>query len=76
MNLQEEKARLAKEVSKVEAELARVRKKLGNGEFLSKAKEEVILREREKAAQCQEKIQALYCSLERITEFEQSRGKA
>ncbi|MBI2990812.1 MAG: valine--tRNA ligase [Deltaproteobacteria bacterium] len=76
VNLREEKVRLAREVSRVEEELARVQRKLGNGEFLAKAKEEVIRREREKAGQYQEKIRALHLSLQRITEVEQSGGKA
>jgi valyl-tRNA synthetase len=76
VNLREEKARLAKEVSKVEEELSRVQRKLGNGEFLAKAKEEVVRREREKAEQYQEKIRTLHLSLQRITEVEQSGGKA
>ena len=76
VNLLEEKARLAREVSKVEEELSRVQRKLGNGEFLAKAKEEVIRREREKAEQYQEKMRTLHRSLQRITEVEQSGGKA
>ncbi len=75
-DLQEEKARLMKEVSKVEEELARVRKKLGNNDFLSKAKEEVIQKEREKAEQFGEKIRTLHRSLERILEIQQAEGKS
>ena len=36
---------------KLEDELARVRKKLANEDFLNKAKEEVVLKERDKAGQ-------------------------
>ena len=42
INLDEERARLAKEVGKIEDELARVQKKLANGDFLAKAKTEVM----------------------------------
>ena len=56
IDLDEERARLAKEVGKVEDELARVQKKLGNADFIAKAKEEVVQKEREKASQFEEKI--------------------
>ena len=49
INCEEEQARLTKEVDKVEEELSRVQKKLGNPRFLGKAKEEVIQKEREKS---------------------------
>jgi valyl-tRNA synthetase len=68
INLQEEQARLKKEVRKVEEELARIQKKLSNTEFLRKAKEAVIQKEREKASQYEEKMRALNLSLERIQE--------
>jgi valyl-tRNA synthetase len=66
IDLDEERARLSKEVGKVEEELARVEKKLGNGDFLAKAKEEVIQKERDKASQFSEKIRTLRTSLARI----------
>ncbi|MGH7824544.1 MAG: valine--tRNA ligase [Candidatus Binatia bacterium] len=66
INLEEEQARLNKEVGKIEEELARVQKKLSNAEFLNKAKESVIQKEREKANQYAEKMRALKLSLERI----------
>ena len=37
INLEEEKARLSREVNKAEEELRRVRQKLANGDFLAKA---------------------------------------
>jgi valyl-tRNA synthetase len=73
VNASEEKRRLAKEIGKVEEELARVQKKLENRDFLSKAKEEVIRKEKEKAEQFMEKIRTLHDSLERVQEFEQAR---
>lgn len=48
INVEEERARLAKELKKVEKEMERVGKKLANEDFLKKAPSEVI--EKEKAA--------------------------
>ena len=74
VNLDEERARLAKEVGKVEDELARVQKKLANGDFLAKAKTEVVHKEREKATQFEEKIRTLRSSLEKIQEIQAGRS--
>lgn len=74
INLAEERARLAKEVSKVEDELVRVQKKLANADFLAKAKNEVVHKEREKASQFEEKIRTLRNSLERIQEVQAGRN--
>jgi valyl-tRNA synthetase len=73
INVDEERTRLAKEMRKLEDELARVRKKLANHDFLKKAKEEVVQKEREKAEQYEEKIRTLNLSLERIHEFQAER---
>jgi valyl-tRNA synthetase len=73
INVSEEGARLAKEVKKVQDELARIQKKLSNRDFLGKAREEVIKKEREKATQCEEKMHTLNRSLERLREIEQGR---
>jgi valyl-tRNA synthetase len=70
VNLLEERARLSKETSKVEEELARIHKKLSNPQFLSRAKEEVIQKEREKSVQHKERLRALNLSLERLREIE------
>ena len=69
INLDEEQGRLKKEAVKVSDELARVQKKLGNGDFLSKAKEEVVQKERDKAQQYEDKLRALNSSLARIEEL-------
>jgi valyl-tRNA synthetase len=74
INLQEEQVRLTKEVRKVEEELARIHKKLANNEFLSKAKEQVVQKEREKASQYEEKMRTLNLSLERIQEIQAGRN--
>ena len=75
INVHEEKRRLTKEVSKVETELARIQEKLDNTEFLAKAKEEVIRKQREKAEQFKDKFRTLNRSLERIQEIQQAGGK-
>ena len=74
VNLHEEQARLAREVGKVEQELVRVQRKLGNGDFLAKAKEEVVQKERDKAKQFEEKIRTLRSSLEKICEIQAGRS--
>jgi valyl-tRNA synthetase len=74
VNLDEEQARLTKEVGKVEDELSRVRKKLANSDFIAKAKEEVIQKERDKATQFEEKIRTLRISLEKIHEIQAGRN--
>ena len=69
IDLKEEKKRLAQEVGKLEEELERVRRKLGNRDFLTKAKEEVVQKEREKADLFEEKIRMLNRGLERLQEI-------
>jgi valyl-tRNA synthetase len=71
INLDEERSRLNREVHKVKEELSRVQRKLTNGDFLSKAKEAVVLKEREKAEQYEEKIRTLNQSLKRLQEIDQ-----
>ena len=70
VNLDEERARLSKEVGKLEDELARVQKKLSNGDFIAKAKAEVIQKEKDKALQFEEKIRTLKSSLEKIEQLQ------
>jgi valyl-tRNA synthetase len=74
LNLDEERARLTKELSKVTDEIARVQKKLANPDFVSKAKPEVIQKEREKAIQHEEKLRALKGSLEQIQKIQAGRN--
>jgi valyl-tRNA synthetase len=69
IDLPQEQRRLSQEVRKLEEELARVRLKLGNHDFLTKAREEVVQKEREKAEQLQEKIGTLNRGLERLREI-------
>jgi valyl-tRNA synthetase len=74
INLDEERSRLAREVGKAQEELLRVQKKLANGDFLARAKAEVVEKERQKASQFEEKIRALKTSLERIDEIQAGRS--
>ena len=74
VNLEEERARLSKEVGKIEGELARVEKKLSNGDFIAKAKPEVIQKEKAKAVEFEEKIRTLRSSLEKIQEIQTGRN--
>jgi valyl-tRNA synthetase len=74
VNLDEERLRLTKEVGKVTDEIARVQKKLDNPDFVNKAKQEVIQKEREKAIEYQEKLRTLKGSLEQIQEIQSERN--
>jgi len=58
-----EKARLEKEKTKVEDDIAFVMKKLNNPKFTSKAPEKVVSAEREKAAQLQKHLEKLQESI-------------
>ncbi len=46
-----ERARLAKEVEKAAKEIAKIEAKLGNEQFIAKAKDEVIEEQRERLAE-------------------------
>ncbi len=74
INLDEERARLSREVGKIGDELARVQKKLANGDFIAKAKPEVIQKEKDKAVEFEEKMRTLRSSLEKIQEIQAGRN--
>jgi valyl-tRNA synthetase len=74
IDLDEERTRLAKEVAKMEDEISRVQKKLNNNDFVTKAKEEVIQKERDKAVQFDEKLRMLRSSLEKIDDLQAGRN--
>jgi len=74
VDLNDERARLLREVGKVEDEFSRVQKKLSNNDFLAKAKAEVIEKERDKARQFEEKIRTLRGSLEKLNEIQAGRN--
>jgi valyl-tRNA synthetase len=75
LNLDEELQRLDKEARKISDELERVRRKLANGDFLTKAKEEVVQKEREKSLQYEDKLRALQQSIARIKELADIRAE-
>jgi valyl-tRNA synthetase len=74
VNLDEERARLSKEVGKIEDELGRVQKKLANADFIAKAKNEVVQKEREKASLFEEKVRTLRSSLAKLEEIQAGRN--
>ena len=76
INFEEEKTRLNRELARAGEELERVRRKLGNRDFIAKAKEEVVRREKEKAEEFEDKIRTLNRSLGRISKVEQAGEKS
>ena len=72
LDLAVEETRLSKEIGKVEGDLARTEKKLENQDFLAKAKEEVIEKEKKKAEEFRDKLRTLGLSLKRMRELRES----
>jgi len=66
IDVKAEATRLTKEISKVDAEIARVEKKLDNPQFVAKAAEEVVEAEREKLAEFREQRARLDTALTRV----------
>ncbi len=63
IDLTKEKARLAKEIGRLDADLKKFAQKLGNPAFLSKAKPEVVEEQREREADARrdrDRLQAVY----------------
>ncbi|MEM0512218.1 valine--tRNA ligase [Limosilactobacillus fermentum] len=56
VDLDEERARMEKEITKLEKEVARSTKKLGNEKFVNSAPEQVVAKERAKAEEWQQKL--------------------
>jgi valyl-tRNA synthetase len=69
LDFDSESKRLQKEIAKIEKELTITQKKLSNEDFLQKAPEEVIEKEREKSARLGEKLEKLRQHYERINEL-------
>jgi valyl-tRNA synthetase len=65
----EEERRLKKEIKKILKDLAKVTKKLSNEDFLAKAPESIIEREKLRARDLKEKHEKLMKSLNRIRKF-------
>ena len=74
LDLDEERARLTKEIAKITGEITRTQKKLANPEFVNKAKPEIIQKEREKGIQHEEKLRTLKASVEQIREIQAGRN--
>jgi valyl-tRNA synthetase len=66
IDLAAERARLAKEIAKAEADIARVDAKLGNANFVARAPEEVVEQEKEKREEAQARRQKIVEALERL----------
>ncbi len=66
IDLAAERARLAKEMAKAEADIARVDAKLGNANFVARAPEEVVEEEKEKRAEAVARKAKIAEALERL----------
>ena len=62
-----EKTRLAKEIEKLDGEIAKIEKKLGNDNFVSRAPEHVVEQERERREEASEARAKLNAALERLS---------
>jgi len=56
IDVEAEKQRLSKQIAKLEQELSVIQRKLGNEQFVSNAKEEVVAKEKEKEAEVSDKL--------------------
>ncbi|GAA0770764.1 valine--tRNA ligase [Roseibium denhamense] len=70
IDLSAEKARLEKAAGKLEADISKIEKKLGNPKFVEKAPEEVVSEEKTKVAEAKEKLDKIQTALSRIAEAE------
>jgi valyl-tRNA synthetase len=66
VDLGREKARLAKEIWRLDGEIAKIAAKLGNPQFLSKAKPEVIEESREREADARNDRDRLRAAYDRL----------
>jgi valyl-tRNA synthetase len=66
IDVAKEKARLTKELGKVEGEIAKIEKKLGNADFVAKAPPEVIEEQRERLTESQQSQRQLKTALDRL----------
>jgi valyl-tRNA synthetase len=66
VDLEREKARLAKEIGRLDGELAKIAAKLGNPQFLSRAKPEVVEDQREREADASRDRDRLRAAYERL----------
>ncbi|NWJ26351.1 valine--tRNA ligase [Rhizobium sp. RM] len=68
IDLSAEKARLEKAIGKVEAEMERIDKKLGNEKFVANADPEVVAADRERKAELDVQLVSLKTALQRVSE--------
>lgn len=68
IDLDEERARLQRELDRAQQEAARARGKLGNEQFVARAPEHVVRAERDKAAEWDGAIRSLVAQLETLTD--------
>jgi valyl-tRNA synthetase len=61
-----EKARLEKELKKLEGEIAGLTKKLGNEQFLAKAPDEVVAEQRARLAEAQDRAERIKAAISRL----------
>ena len=64
-----EEQRLGKSIAKLETEIAKSLKKLGNKGFIAKAPEDVVQKEKDKVAENQSKLERLQHNLARVQSF-------
>ncbi|MCX2722823.1 valine--tRNA ligase [Roseibium salinum] len=69
IDLSAEKTRLEKEAGKLDDEISRIEKKLGNPKFVEKAPEDVVEGEREKVSEAREKLEKVRTALARLAEI-------
>ena len=62
----QERARLTKEIARLEGEITKIDKKLGNAEFVAKAPEEVVEENRERRAEAVTARDKLQTALDRL----------
>jgi valyl-tRNA synthetase len=66
VDLDKERARLAKEAGSIEGEIAKVAQKLGNQQFLAKAKPEIVEEQRERQLELRASLDRVRAALARI----------
>ena len=68
IDMDAERARLAKERDKAAKEIARIEAKLGNEQFMAKAPEEVIDEQRERLAEATQLLERIDAALARLAD--------
>jgi valyl-tRNA synthetase len=66
VDINAEKSRLAKEIGRIEAEISKIDAKLGNPDFLARAKEEVVEEQRERREEATARLSKLQNALDRL----------